>query len=402
MKKSLLLVDDEPLVLSGLQRSLRSMRDEWAIEFAGSGDEALEVMAKHTFDVILTDMRMPGMDGAQLLNEVRKRSPQTVRMALSGQCDRDTIMSAVGATHQYISKPCDAQQLKDTINHAVAMRGQLERASLTQVVSRLKSIPSLPASYQAMMAELGELEPRLVKLAELISRDMGMTAKCLQLVNSAFFGLRTPVSSAHQAISLIGLDRLKSLILSNHIFSEFKTGIFDAKEVGWLWEHSFAVSVSARKVAVALHAPPKDTEDAVAAGLLHDTGKLVLAACMGAEYKIVLDMVDKVGVSLVEAEREVIGADHGEVGAYLLGIWGLPDAIVEAVGWSQRPCAAPPGASIALTAVHIACAAHSLTSPSRLSGCIQVDSEYMRCQGLEVQGQMLIDACRSSNVVNRP
>ena len=397
MKKSLLMVDDEPMVLSGLQRSLRSMRDEWAIEFAGSGDEALEAMARHNFDVIVTDMRMPGMDGAQLLREVRKRSPQTVRMALSGQCDRDTVMSAVGVTHQYLSKPCEAQQLKDTINHAVAMRGQLERASLTTVISRLRSIPSLPAAYQAMLAELGCEEPRVNKLAELVARDMGMTAKCLQLVNSAFFGLRTPVSSAKQALNLLGLERLKSLILSSHIFSEFKDGIFNAKEIGWLWEHSFAVSVSAGNVARALNCPDQSVEDAVTAGLLHDTGKLVLAACMGHEYKLVLDMVATVDMPLVAAEREVLGVDHGEVGAYLLGIWGIPDAIVEAVGWSQDPCAASPGASMALTAVHIACATHNVTNPSRLSGCTAIDREYLRCKGLDLQEQILVDACGRSN-----
>jgi HD-like signal output (HDOD) protein len=396
MAKSLLLVDDEPMVLSGLQRSLRSMLGEWTMDFAGSGDEALQVMSKRNFDVIVTDMRMPGMDGAQLLNEVRRRSPQTVRVALSGQCDRDTILSAIGSTHQYISKPCDAQQLKDTINHAVAMRSQLESASLTKVVSQLKSIPSLPSSYQAMLAELGSAEPRLGRLAELISSDMGMTAKCLQLVNSAFFGLRTPVSSAMQALSLLGLDRLKSLILSSHIFSEFKTGIFNAKEIGWLWEHSFAVSAGARAVAETLHAAPKDIEDAVTAGLLHETGKLVLASCMGREYKLALDLAVKTQTPLAEAEREVLGCGHAEVGAYLLGIWGLPDGIVEAVGWHQNPGAAPAGSSPALTAVHVACMHHSGRDPSRLASCMAIDDAYLERSGLAGREKELFAACENS------
>ena len=196
MSKHLLLVDDEPLVLRGLQRSLRSMQDEWTMQFAGGGVEALEVMAQRPCDVIVTDMRMPGMNGAQLLNEVRRRSPHTVRVALSGQCDRETVMSAIGSTHQYISKPCDAKMLKDTINHAIALRNQLQTASVTRVVSQLKTIPSLPASYRAMMAELSSEEPRLNNLATLVAADMGMAAKCLQLVNSAFFGLRTLRSRA--------------------------------------------------------------------------------------------------------------------------------------------------------------------------------------------------------------
>ena len=375
------------MVLTGLRRSLHSMRDEWKMEFAGSGDEALEAMAKHSFDVIVTDMRMPGMDGAQLLNEVRRRSPQTVRVALSGQCDRETIMSAIGSTHQYVSKPCDTQQLKDTINHAVALRSQLHTPCLEKVVSQLKSIPSLPSSFQAIMAELSRTEPRLNKLAELVSRDMGMTAKCLQLVNSAFFGLRSPVSNALQALSLLGLDTLKSLVLSNHIFSEFKTSLLDAKEISWLWEHSFAVSACARKIAEMEHVSPREIDDAVTAGLLHSTGKLVLASCLGREYKMVLDMVEQTRISLVEAEREVLGCGHAEVGAYLLGIWGLPDQIIEAVAWHLNPLAAPPrsikpGFS-ALTAVHVACAYQSALNPSRLSSSPTVDHAYLAMLGLE-------------------
>ncbi|AXC14585.1 Hydrogenase transcriptional regulatory protein HoxA [Acidisarcina polymorpha] len=323
MMKKLLLVDDEPLVLTGLQRSLHSMLNEWTMVLAGSGDEALAAMEKGSFDVIVTDMRMPRMDGAVLLKEVRRRSPQTVRIALSGQCDRGTIMSAIDSTHQYLSKPCDVRQLKDTIQHALELRRQLESSSLTKVVSQLKNIPSLPSSYQAMLEEVARNEPRLGRLAALVSADMGMTAKCLQLVNSAFFGLRSQVSNPLQALSLLGLDRLKSLIFSSHIFSEFKTDLFDKQEMAWLWEHSFAVSVGAHNIAEMLHQPPTGIDNAGTAGLLHATGKLVLASCMGKEYKMALEMAAGTGISLAEAEREVIGCGHAQVGASLLGIWGL-------------------------------------------------------------------------------
>jgi HD-like signal output (HDOD) protein len=396
MAKRLLLVDDEPMVLAGLRRGLRSMREEWAMEFAESGDAALAAMERECFDVIVTDMRMPGMDGAQLLNEVRRRSPQTVRLALSGQCDRETVMSAIGSTHQYVSKPCDAQTLKETIAHAVALRGRLETANLTKVVSQLRSIPSLPSSYQTMMAELGRAEPRLNKLADLISRDMGMTAKCLQLVNSAFFGLRARVSNAQTALSLLGLDTLKSLILSSHIFSEFKPSLFDAQEIQWLWEHSFAVGVCARRIAETLGAAQKEVEDAATGGLLHCTGQLVLASCLGREYKMALDMASQTGISLAEAEREVLGCGHAEVGAYLLGIWGLPDGIVEAVGWHPDPCAAPYGASSALLAVHAGCVHHCKLHASRLAGGAELNGEYLGRLGLEGQEQMLFDACSNA------
>jgi HD-like signal output (HDOD) protein len=404
MPRNLLFVDDEPMVLSGLRRGLHSMRGDWEMEFANSGEEALRAIATQNFDVIVTDMRMPGMNGAQLLKEVRKRSPQTVRVVLSGQCDRETVIQAIGFTHQYVSKPCSAQQLRETINQAVAMRSQLETADLIKVVSQLRSIPSLPASFQAMMEELGRPEPRLNKLAALVSSDMGMTAKCLQLVNSAFFGLRAPVSSPLQALSLLGMDTLKSLILSSHVFREFKSGVLDAKEIGWLWEHSFAVSLCARKIAELQRVSPKQMDDAVTAGLLHDTGKLVLASCLSPEYKMALDLVTEKDISLVEAERQILGCGHAEVGAHLLGLWGLPDPIVEAVAWHLNPsaCGSCGTTFSALTAVHAACAYHSSQSCSRLSDQTPIDSEYLGQVGLDGREAAWFAACdRSSQTAGK-
>ena len=398
-----MLVDDEPLVLRGLQRSLRSMQDEWTMQCAGGGVEALEVISSRPCDVIVTDMRMPGMDGAQLLNEVRRRSPHTVRVALSGQCDRETVMSAVGATHQYISKPCDAKMLRDTINHAIQLRNQLQTVSVTRVVSQLKTIPSLPASYRAMMSELSSAEPRLDKLATLVAADMGMAAKCLQLVNSAFFGLRTPVSSTLHALNLLGLDMLKSLVLSSHMFTEFTTTLLDAAEIAWLWEHSFAVSVCARAIATAEQVSPLAIEDASTAGLLHNCGKLVLASCLGHEYKMALDMTSETGISLKAAEQEVFGCNHAQIGAYLLGLWGLSDGIVEAVAWHLEPSCAPavgaskpgqpPAGFSAVAAVHGACVYHSGLQPSRLASGMTLDQEYLKITGLAGHQAAWRDIC---------
>jgi HD-like signal output (HDOD) protein len=399
MPRNLLFVDDEPMVLSGLRRGLHSMKSDWEMEFASSGEEALRAMEKQSFDVIVTDMRMPGMDGAQLLEEVRRRSPQTVRVVLSGQCDREVVIRAIGFTHQYVSKPCNAQQLKETINQAVALRSQLETADLIRVVSQLRSIPSLPSSYRAMMDELGRPEPRLKKLAGLVSSDMGMTAKCLQLVNSAFFGLRAPVSNPLTALNLLGLDTLKSLILSSHIFREFKTGVLDAKEIAWLWEHSFAVSVCARKIAELQRVSPKEVDDAVTAGLLHDTGKLVLASCLPKEYKMALDLAAETKIPIVDAEREILGCGHAEVGAHLLGLWGLPDPIVEAVAWHLNPgaCGSRGTVFTALTAVHAACAYHSSHSASRLSDQTAIDSGYLAKLHMEGREAAWFAACDKSS-----
>src|SRR5256885_11774657 len=122
----ILFVDDEPKVTEGLHRMLRSMRREWEMTFATSGAEALEKLSAKPFDVVVSDMRMPGMDGCQLLTEVMRRHPQVVRIILSGYSDKETIMRSIGLAHHYLSKPCDAETLKETIRRACDLRDQLE------------------------------------------------------------------------------------------------------------------------------------------------------------------------------------------------------------------------------------------------------------------------------------
>ena len=188
--KKILFVDDEPHILSGLQRMLRGNRNEWEMQFVGSGAEALAKLAAAPFDVIVTDMRMPGMDGAELLTRVRANFPDVVRICLSGYSSVESAMKVVGLAHQYLSKPCDPNVLKTTIVRACALRDHLHDPLLRQALSRMENVPSLPTNYQAILAELNCPEPSLAKIGEVISQDIAMTAKILQLVNSSFFGLR--------------------------------------------------------------------------------------------------------------------------------------------------------------------------------------------------------------------
>src|SRR5437762_9749706 len=153
-KKRVLFVDDEPLVLQGLQRMLRHMRQEWEMEFVDSGPKALEAMASNPFAVIVSDMRMPGMNGAHLLNEVMKRYPKTVRLILSGHADQDLIMKCVGSTHQYLTKPCEPEALKATVRRASALAGSLQNEKLLQLISQMDRLPSIPALYVEVMEKL--------------------------------------------------------------------------------------------------------------------------------------------------------------------------------------------------------------------------------------------------------
>ena len=169
-------VDDEPYVLQALSRLLRPMHAEWQMEFAPSAPAALEILAQGPFDAVVTDMRMPGMDGAELLDEVKRRHPHVVRIVLSGQADQASVLRSLGSTHQYLSKPCDPETLKQTLVRACAVRMLLADDALKQVVSQLGSLPSLPTTYVALLDECRAPDASVIKVADAISQDMAKPA----------------------------------------------------------------------------------------------------------------------------------------------------------------------------------------------------------------------------------
>ncbi len=377
MAKRILFVDDEPMLLAGLKRSLRLMRSEWEMVFAAGGDEALAAIGRQTFDIIVTDMRMPGMDGAQLLEEVQKRSPQTLRMVLSGQSDRETILRSVNPAHQFISKPCEGEELKSRLIRAFALKDLLQNPGLRELVTKLDYLPSLPQVYLQLNEELRRPEPSLQRIDELIGGDMAMTAKILKLVNSAFFCLPCEISSASHAVQFLGLDTLRTLVLTAHVFEQFQSRLLTADDVQQISDHSLAVSSSARKIALFEHAERHIQEESFTAGLLHDAGKLILASALGEQYAKVLEHREKADVGLYAAERELLGCSHAQVAAYLFGLWGLPSTIVEAVAWHHDPAGSLSVKFSPLAAVHVASAYHDEKSSSRLRDRTPIDAVFL-------------------------
>ncbi len=377
MAKRILFVDDEPMVLTGLKRSLRLMRSEWEMVFAAGGEEALAAINQQAFDIVVTDMRMPGMDGAQLLEEVQKRSPKTLRMVLSGQSDRETILRSVNPAHQFISKPCEGEELKSRLIRAFALKDLLQNPDLRELVSKLDYLPSLPHVFLQLNAELNRPEPSMQKVDELIGADMAMTAKILKLVNSAFFCLPCEISRASHAVKLLGLDTLRTLVLTAHVFSQFQSPLLTVDDVQKISDHALAVSNSARKIALFENADQRIQDESFTAGLLHDAGKLVLAAILGERYGKVLEHSQTPDVGLYAAERELLGCSHAQVAAYLFGLWGLPGAIIEAVAWHHNPAGSLSAKFSALAAVHVASAYHDDKNSLRLRDRTAIDAAFL-------------------------
>jgi HD-like signal output (HDOD) protein/ActR/RegA family two-component response regulator len=351
MSKRILFVDDEPMVLKGLERSLRGMRKEWEMEFVLGGHEALEAMTRAPFDVVISDMRMPGMDGAQLLDLVKERFPQTVRIVLSGQSDKDGVFRAIRTTHQYLSKPCDIEELKHKLRCALALRDVLGSPELQQKVSQVETVPSLPSLQRALRTQLESPHPSLQDITDIVSRDPGITAKVLQLVNSSFLGEASCLSSPQQAISIIGIDNLRSLVLSVGLVSELPQALADM--LALLWRHTYCTARFAKAIARCEQASETMVQDCFTAGLLHEIGWMVLASAFADQFKSLCSSLDK-GIPSVDSEQAAFGGTHGQVGAYLLGLWGLPDSVIEAVAWHHAPGEIHPTSFCPLLAVHVA------------------------------------------------
>jgi len=365
---------------------LRSLRNEWQMKFVESGVEALALMAESEFDVIVTDMRMPGMDGSQLLTETMARYPGTARIILSGQADQASVLRAVTPAHQYLSKPCDAETLIATIARAFALRDTLSQEPLMRLVSQVTTLPSLPHVYTKLLEELQSEDASVQSVAELISQDVSMTAKVMQMVNSSFFGIPRRVESPTQAATLLGLDLLKPLVLSAGIFSQFHADGLQGYSVDALMEHSLAVSHLAQQIAKS-HSDNKElAEDVLLAGLLHDVGQLLLVANMQEQYGKTLALARENEIPLCDAELECLGATHADVGAYLLGLWGLANPIVEAVAFHHQPMKCTADAFGPLTAVYVANILVNETSPScGVTYSLDMDVDYLEHLGVADQ-----------------
>ncbi|MBC8478259.1 HDOD domain-containing protein, partial [bacterium] len=278
MKKRILFVDDEPDILSSLRRMLRPARGEWEMAFCDGGVVALEKMAEEPFDVVVSDIRMPEMDGVELLTRVKEKYPQTVRIALSGHSKQDALLRSVGPTHQFLAKPCDADILIGVITRSCALRDLLSDTSLVQFATNLESLPSLPTLYLQVLEELKSPTSSLTKVGEIIAKDIGMTAKILQLVNSAFFGIPRHIASPAQAASLLGVDITCALVLSVKIFSDVNLNTPSQLDLERLWRHSYLTSLLAKEIAQRAELDKKSIDDVFLAGMLHDVGILILAS----------------------------------------------------------------------------------------------------------------------------
>jgi HD-like signal output (HDOD) protein/ActR/RegA family two-component response regulator len=376
--KDILFVDDERELLDGLRARLYKHRHDWNMMFVLSGDQAIATFEQQHVDLIVSDVRMPGMDGGQLLTVVKERWPNTVRIIVSGYSDPVQAVRLTSLAHQYIAKPCDGEQLENIIERCFNLQELLGAEPVRRIVGRIGKLPAMPKTYGRLQAALAQPTVTATAIGDIVNADAAIASKVLQITNSAFFRLRKPMIRIKDAVTYLGFATIRNLVLTAEIFSQWKSSQtmldFDPEQLQAHAQHSAAACKS-------LAGGRASPDDAWLAGLLHDIGYWILTQECPNELAQALEMSRSQHLPLFECERRTTGATHAEIGAYLLGLWGLPYSIVEAVALHHTPAAVKPHGYDLLGALAVS---HALLEPEFAGALIvsggtqpEVDATYL-------------------------
>jgi HD-like signal output (HDOD) protein len=361
--RQVLFVDDEPQVLEGLRTRLQPLQNKWQMTFVDSGADALSHFEHAPHDVIVSDISMPGMDGAQLLHAISERWPATIRIALSSMSDVEQKLRLLPLAHQYLSKPCRPEQLEDAVARSLQLREELTHPSVLAIIGRIRQLPARPQVFSRLQVAMARPDASAREVARVIASDTALTVKVLQIANSAFFRRARRISNIEQAVQYLGFQCVRNLVMCAEVFSRWPGRMRHAAvDLEDLQMHAQRTAA----VAQALTEGSQFADDTVLAGLLHDIGYWVLIQECPRELEQAIELALAGGLSLPQAEYEILGASHAEIGAYLLAIWGLPYAVVEAVAHHHRPTRVKSAGLDALSALAVSMA---LTGGDDSDGC---------------------------------
>lgn len=338
MRPAILFVDENQDVLDGFKRVLFKMRKEWDMDFVSGGESALEKLEQKSYNAVISDINMPVISGIELFEIVRENHPGTARIFISESADMKILIEVLGTAHQFLVKPVDPQVLKHTLSRVMSIRNYLKDSKLSKLVNKIVSLPSQPEVHLQLLQAISTSS--LKEIAKIIEKDPAIAAKVLQLVNSPLLGIRKRIESIHHAITMIGVDILKALVLSLEIFSKFRLTGPSRKELDEIFNHCCTVAHYARIIAMEITNDRTTANDAYIGGLLHDIGKVIILSEFNDSYFKIKDRYlqsqrrsDQVKTFSFQVEKEILGVGHAKLGAYLLELWGLPEILVETTAY---------------------------------------------------------------------
>lgn len=336
----LLVVDDDKHILNGIRRRLQRLQAHWKVRFAESGEEALILADGFIPDAIISDLRMPGMDGAELLGRVKEAFPLCFRVALSGHAETSLILRAMEHAHRIQSKPCTVEMLACLVDEGVRLLKNIEGNGLDAWIGGIERLPAPPQGLQRLISELQQTGTHLSKVETLLQGDMALSAHLLHVANSAFFG-GGMVESILQAIQRLGLDVVQGIVTSYLVEQNLflPPACIPVMEV--IRRDCQAVIPYALKRNQKSFQKGFKVDVLTTAVLLQDIGKLILLTYQPEVYRRIHAETAEVEADLVALERAAFGYSHTQVGAWLLQLWGLPESIVTAVALHHEACNAP-------------------------------------------------------------
>jgi HD-like signal output (HDOD) protein len=380
--------------VSALQAAI-NIDAPWDCRFVPDAKAALVLLDQETCDVFVADMATPGEQGASLLREVGRRYPKMLRFIAGDVAGQELIANSIGGSHQFIRRPFEPAELIRTIQRGLKLDAWLSNDALRELTPRLRRLPSLPSTYFNLLKEVESPAATLQTIGEVIARDPVVTARLLQVVNSAAFSPAQKVSQAMDAVGLLGVQTVKSLVLCLQIFGQQDAARETGLSLEILWEHSFLVAKFARLIVLKQTGNSQMADDAFTAGLLHDVGRIVIASNLPEEYTAVVAAARQNCRPLHEEETTQLGASHAKVGAYLLGLWGLPAPLIEATAAHHGPGQTVFAREFSLlAAVHAANVfAHTTSGQTDGLPLPELDLEYYQTLKLDHQLVAWRDAC---------
>lgn len=351
-RREVLFVDDDPLVVEGLSKSLRKFRKAWLVEVVGSAAAAVEALERKPRDAIVSDARMPEADGAWLMTEVQRRWPATVRVVLTGEVTSETLQRMSHLAHQLLAKPASAEAVFACVESALKGRDPLH-GKLRETVCAFGPLPSLPVTYLTLRELISRTDATVDEAATIVQQSPGVAAALLKLVNSAYFGLGRHITTIKAAIPLLGLRQLASIVLAAELYPR------NPARADRLQQRAARRIELANAVLTAIE-KPQWFQELVTGLVLCDVGELVAGQRDGAMEQV--DAAVAAGEDPHLAETRLLGLSLPALGAALLSLWGLPAEVVQAVAAQRRLPSANAEPNVALVLASIVAATNGAGS----------------------------------------
>lgn len=334
---SIMLVDKEPAHLNRLVQQLAQVFPDWSVYALSSASEAAELLTAKKFDAVISELYLPEKVGDHLLDLAANTNPKSLRVLLCEDIRQGSYFTSIGVCHQFLPKPVQVTELSSAILRAISLRNIFEKPAITDLISKTSCFPALPDTYLKIIKLLRKEDYLQSELLEVLHQDITVTAELLKLANSALLGYRRKITNLSQAITILGTNTIKVAVLAINTFSRVENKKFSKFNISALWKHSFEVA----SLAASLASKDKNCrhlrDDVLTAGVLHDIGKLILIENFPEQYEEVKRLEYETFVFSNDAEMQIFGTSHQEIGAYVLGLWGLPDQILEAVAFHHLP-----------------------------------------------------------------